>query len=172
MCLRKMLGTLPASTSRSTPPPTPVIMPTNSKRPVFFPGPADSIPSTVNAASPSVSERKYSFSRSWAKALGLRSWVSFRMMNTARATRIASTAQREFRNTRGGIWPIIRSRSTPPPMAVTRPSIVTPNRSILCRTPSIAPDTAKATVPSSSNIAKSTSITSTSASSGKGYKAV
>ena len=48
---------------------------------------------------------------------------------------------------RGGVCPRIRSRITPPPTAVVRPRMMTPNTSMFFFTAVIAPEAEKASVP-------------------------
>ena len=51
------------------------------------------------------------------------------------------------RKAMGGVRPRIRSRITPPPVAVVRPKMHMPKMSMFLRSPIMAPEAAKATVP-------------------------
>ena len=67
--------------------------------------------------------------------------------NTAALAAMASMAYIGCWKVRGGVSPSMRSRIIPPPTAVVRPRMMTPKMSMSRRTPTNAPDTAKAAVP-------------------------
>jgi hypothetical protein len=75
--------------------------------------------------------------------------------NTRIDTATATRAKEGLRKVTGGVLPRTRSRITPPPTAVTSPRMATPKISIFRPRPTMAPETAKATVPTIS-INKST----------------
>ncbi|KOG34713.1 hypothetical protein AQJ84_30325 [Streptomyces resistomycificus] len=141
---RSSEGTSLASTSRSTPPPTAVASPRVADwvrpRPYSY---AFVVPATQNRPRPAASK---TFTPTW-----MRSTCGCRK----KTRRAASSGVRKYPRSvkaAGGTAPMIRSRNSPPPSAVTSARTAMPKTSKFLRTASRAPEIAKTKMPIRSSV--------------------
>ena len=141
-----MSGLVAASTSRITPPKQPVTAPSVMEIPMPIPASrAIWVPVTVKTPSPAASKKK-----SQPSHLPIRLCSSRANRNPKSADQIVMESVSQLT----GVFPIIRSRIVPPPIAVTNARTRMPKISYRLRMAAVAPETAKAKVPMASIVVK------------------
>src|SRR6478735_167393 len=140
---RSTSGTCPASRSRTTPPPTAVMTPTRTAAMGDTPGVVTALrlPDTAKAPRPAASSTR-------TKRV-MRSTPGWKRKVTSPPS-VAAVSRRQSLMPTGGMSPMSRSRTMPPPRAAAQASTSTPKRSKRFLTATSPPESAKTNTPTRS----------------------